>query len=235
VRRKVSELRKGAKPMDDLPNITRCSLFAGIAEQDLGTLLACLSCRRQAYEKGGYILLAGTSVVDIGIVLSGRALALKEDFWGNRTILFEIEPSGLFAESFSCAGNDALPLSVMATETTEVLFLDYRRVVSSCTSACVFHTTLIQNMLQIVARNNIALVEKIEHITKRSTRKKLLSYLSEQARLKGSHSFEIPFDRQELADYLAVDRSAMTVELSRMRDAGLLRFNKNSFELLSEP
>jgi len=197
------------------------------------TLLACLSCRRQTYEKGSYILMAGNRVVDIGIVLSGRALVLKEDFWGNRTILSEIEASNLFAEAFSCAGEEALPISVMATEPTEVLFLDYRRIVTSCTSACVFHTALIQNMLQVVARNNIMLVEKIEHITKRTTRKKLLSYLSEQARLKGSHRFEIPYDRQELADYLAVDRSAMSAELSKMRDAGLLRYHKNTFELLA--
>jgi len=177
--------------------------------------------------------MAGVQVVDIGIVLSGRALALREDFWGNRTILFEIEPSDLFAEAFSCAGAATLPLSIMATETTEVLFLEYRRVVTSCTSACAFHSKLIQNMLQIVAKNNLALLEKIEHITKRTTRKKLLSYLSEQARIKGSSAFEIPFNRQELADYLAVERSAMSVELSNMKDSGLLRYRKNRFELLS--
>ena len=213
--------------------ISKCPLFTGIAESDLEMLLACLSSRRQSYDKDGFVIMAGERVSDIGIVLSGRVLVLKEDFWGNRTILSEIEAPGLYAEAFSCAEEKVFPVSVMATEKTEVLFLDYKRVVTSCTSACAIHAALIQNMLRIISRKNIALVDKIEHITKRTTREKLLSYLSEQARLKGSNIFSIPFDRQELADYLAVERSAMSAELSKMRGAGLINFHKSSFELLA--
>lgn len=219
--------------MSNFSIISKCPLFTEISESDLETLLTCLSSRRQSYEKDGFIITAGGMVSGIGIVLSGRVLVQKEDFWGNRTILSEIEAPGLFAEAFSCAGENVFPVSIVATEMTEVLFLDYRRVVTSCTSACSFHTVLIQNMLRVMARKNIALVDKIEHVTRRTTREKLLSYLSEQARLKGNHIFEIPFDRQELADYLAVERSAMSAELSKMREAGLLNYRKNSFELFA--
>jgi len=213
--------------------MTKCPLFAGIRESNLETLLSCLPSRRKTYEKDSYIFMAGDRALDIGVVLSGRALILKEDFWGNRTILSEIEAPDLFAEAFSCAGEKTLPVSVTVTEETEVLFMDYRRIVTSCSSACTFHAALIKNMLRIMARKNIELVEKIEHITKRTTREKLLSYFSEQTRLKKSRIFEIPFDRQELADYLAVERSAMSAELSKMKDAGLLHYHKNKFELFA--
>jgi len=213
--------------------ITQCPLFAGIEESDLKALLACISSRRQTYKKGGCIFRVGERVANIGIVLSGRVLIQKVDFWGNRTILSEIAAPDMFAEAFSCAGESKLSFTVMATEATEVMFLDYGRIVTSCTSVCGFHTRLIQNMLRIVARKNIELVEKIEHISKRTTREKLLSYLSEQARLKGRNTFDIPFDRQELADYLAVERSAMSAELSKMRGEGLVDYRKNRFELFA--
>jgi len=220
--------------MKKFPIIKKCPLFSGIEESDLIALLSCISGRRQTYKKGGCIVRVGERVANIGIVLSGRVLLQKVDFWGNRTILSEIESPDLFAEAFSCVGESKLSFTVMATESTEVMFLDYGRIVTSCTSACGFHTRLIQNMLRIVARKNIELVEKIEHITKRTTREKLLSFLSEQARLVRSNVFVIPFDRQELADYLAVERSAMSAELSKMQDEGLVNYRKNHFELFSQ-
>jgi len=211
----------------------RCPLFNGIRQADLEKLLNCIPNRRKIYKKGNYILMAGDKNSGMGILLSGRAIITKDDFWGHRSILSEIETTDLFAEAFSCAGENILPVSVVATEASEVLFLDYKQTVSFCSSACSFHAALIRNMLQIVARKNITLVEKMEHITKRTTRNKLLSYLSEQARVRGNNVFQIPFDRQELADYLAVDRSAMSSELSKMKEEGLLNFNKNKFELLA--
>ncbi|GHV49629.1 Crp/Fnr family transcriptional regulator [Synergistales bacterium] len=176
--------------------------------------------------------MAGEDVTAIGIVLSGGVHVLQEDFWGSRAILSHVAPGELFAEAFSCAGVGSLPVSVITTEPSEILFLDYKRVATTCSSSCAFHTGLIKNMMQILAGGNVMLTQKIEHLTRHTTREKLLSYLSEQARQAGQSAFEVPFNRQELADYLSVDRSAMSSELCKMRDDGILRFCKNHFELL---
>ncbi|MDR3053486.1 MAG: Crp/Fnr family transcriptional regulator [Coriobacteriales bacterium] len=215
-----------------IPTLTRCPLFRGINEADLATLLSCLGATRASVAKGGFVFRAGDAARKVGVVLSGDIHIMQEDFWGNRSILARIEPGELFAEAFSCSQIDTLPVSVVATRPSEVLLVDYKRIITTCSSACTFHASLIHNMLRILARNNIGLTQKMEHITQRSTREKLFSYLSAQAKQAGSNRFCIPFDRQELADYLSVDRSAMSSELGKMRDAGILRFEKNRFELL---
>jgi len=214
-----------------LPGVRACTLFAGIADDDLLTMLNCLSAREARYKKGAYIFSAEDEATCAGIVAAGSVHVIKEDYWGNRAILAQVPAGGLFAESFSCAGVKTLPVSVVAAEDAAVLLVDYRRVVATCTNACAFHTALIANMLRVIAEKNVALTEKLEHVTQRSTRAKLLSYLSEQAKESGSGAFDIPFNRQELADYLSVERSGMSAELCRMRDEGLLEFRKNHFEL----
>ena len=220
--------------MKNIFSLINCPLFAGIKLPELEKLLGCIPNRRKTYKKGNYILSEGDRSVSIGILLSGSAFIVREDFWGNRSILSGIGARDLFAEAFCCAGEKTIPVSVIAAETAEVLFLDYKHITVLCSSACSFHSALIRNLLQITARKNMALVEKIEHLTKRTTRNKLLSYFSEQARLKGSHSFQIPFNRQELADYLAVDHSAMSAELARMKKEGLLDYHKNNIELYAK-
>ena len=138
----------------------------------------------------------------------------------------------MFGEAFAYAGVDKLPVSAIAAEESEVLTVQSQRIVSPCSSACVFHTGLIKNLTLLLADRNIALIQKMEHVTQPTTREKLLSYLSEEARLAGKSAFTIPFNREELADYLSVDRSAMSAELSKMRKDGLLVYRKNHFELL---
>ena len=167
----------------------------------------------------------------MGVVLTGSLHIVQEDFWGRRTILTHIGPGELFGEAFAFAELERLPVSAMAAEDAEVLLLDQRKIMSPCPEACGFHSDLVGNMLRILARKNVGLVQKIAHLTRRSTREKLLSYLSIRAREAGSGSFSIPFNRQELADYLAVDRSALSNELSKMRDEGILEFDRNEFEL----
>jgi CRP-like cAMP-binding protein len=222
------------KTFAPLASLSQCPLFAGIAEADWESLLTCLSARRRVYAKGAFILRAKQRTGAVGIVLGGRAHLLKEDFWGNRTLLAEVRAGGLFAEAYAFTG-EALAVSVFAAEKTEALLLDCRRIIATCGSACAFHTALIGNMLRISVRKNMDLVDKIECLTKRTTRGKLLAFLSEQAKRAESNAFAIPFNRQELADYLAVDRSAMSTELSKMREAGILRCQKNRFELLTMP
>lgn len=212
--------------------LTRIPLFRGIASQDLPGMLDCLNARTSAYQKGEVVLLEGQPVRDVGIVLSGKIRIIKEDFMGNRTILAEIPPGGLFAESFSCAGTDRLPVTAVSAAESEILWIDYRRIVTTCSSACGFHTKLIENMLAILASKNILLNQKIRHLARRTTREKLLSYLSDQMERHQSRAFDIPFSRQELADYLCVDRSAMSAELSRLQREGVLKFQRSHFVLM---
>ena len=206
-------------------------IFQGISEEELSSLVKCLGCSFRAYEKGEVVCLAGTFVREIGIVIGGRAHMVKDDAWGNSNIIAEISCGEMFAEAIVCGGVGILPFTVVATADTEVMFIDFQRIISVCTSACVFHALLIRNMIGVIARKNIMLVGKMEHITKRTTRDKLLSYLSEQSKLRHSNSFDIPFNRQELADYLSVERSALSAEMSKLKADGIINYRKSQFTL----
>jgi CRP-like cAMP-binding protein len=212
--------------------LAECDLFAGIAPEQLPALLGCLGTRRRSYRKGEFILRVGGRSDSVGILTCGGADVIREDFWGNRSIIARLGPADLFAEAFVCAGTASLPVSVVSLGDATVLFLDFSRIIGICSNACAFHGTLVKNMLRVLAAKNVALTRKLEDMAQRTTRDKLLSYLSRQALQAGSASFTIPFNRQELADYLSVERSALSAELSRMRTAGLIRCHKSSFELL---
>jgi len=212
--------------------LTKCPLFAEVTEKDIGTMLDCLGAKVARYEKEEYILRAGDKPAWIGVVLEGQVHILREDFWGNRTILTAVEPGDLFAEAFSCAQTPALPISAVAHEDTTVLLVDYARVIATCSTACRFHQQLIRNMVRILASKNIMLMRKMHHITRKTTREKVMSYLSEQATMAGRDRFDIPFNRQELADYLSVERSALSATLSEMKRDGLIDYHKNSFRIL---
>lgn len=212
--------------------LKKTPLFSGIAEGELGALLGCLGAKAAHYEKGRVVFMSGDRITRFGVVLTGQVQVYQEDYYGNRSILAHAGPGALFGEAFACAEIVALPVSVQAQAESMLLFIDCDRLSSPCANACGFHARLIHNLLGIMARKNIALTQKIEHTAKRTTREKLLAYLSAEAQRTKSSRFSIPFNRQELADYLAVDRSAMSAELGRMRDDGLLTFNKNQFELL---
>lgn len=209
-------------------------LFEGIQEQDIKTLLNCLAAKKQNFSKNAFVFSAGDSAAATGLVISGRLQIIKEDYWGNRTIIDLLTRGDVFGEAFACAEMNSIPVSVMASEATEVLLMDYQKLVSVCPSSCPFHTKIVRNMMKILARKNITLMQKMEHITKRNTREKLLSYLSAQALLQRSDHVTIPFNRQELADYLAVDRSAMSAELGKMKADGLIVFQKNNFTLMKK-
>lgn len=211
--------------------LKECPLFLGIEETQLATLLNCLKAMTRKYRKDDFVFVAGDGATAVGIVLSGGVRVLQEDFWGNRAILAHVAPGELFGEAFSCAGRNTLPVSVAASAPSEIMTLDYQRIVTTCSSACAFHTRLIMNMMRVLAEKNILLTRKLEHLSKRTTREKLLSFLSAQAVSAKSTSIEIPFNKTELAEYLCVDRSALSRELSAMRDEGLLQYEKNSFEL----
>jgi len=212
--------------------IKQCPLFAGIEDSNLKALLDCLMAVRRSYKKSEYVFSAGDAIQSVGIVISGSVHILQEDYWGNRTILANIPPGGLFGEAFSCAEIDSLPVSVLTVEKTEVLLIDYKRIITTCSSSCVFHLALIKNMMKLLAQKNIMLTQKMEIVTHRTTRERLLAYLSAQAIKTGKNRFTIPFNRQQLADFLSVERSAMSAELSHMQEDGLISTNRSDFELL---
>ena len=213
-------------------SLTQCPLFAGISGADVESLLRCLSAGHKRFDKNSLIFTEGDEIKNIGVVLRGAVHIMREDFWGKRNILARIETGGIFGEAFACAGIEKLPVSVAAAEESEIMFINAKRIMTGCSSACTFHAVLRNNLTLILARRNVMLTQKLEHITQPTTREKLLSYLSGQSRLAGSGVFVIPFNREELADYLSVDRSAMSAELSKMRNDGLLLCRKNHFELL---
>ena len=212
--------------------LSRCQLFAGLNNQDLIAILACLDARVHGVAKNSAVFSEGEQAVYVGIVLSGNVQIVKEDYYGNRSIVAVAEPGELFGETFACAGVDALPVSVVAVQDSQVMLIDCHRITRSCSNACSFHNQLVLNLLQVVASKNLAFNQKLEILSKRTTRDKLMAYLTGQAKLRGSSSFSIPYDRQALADYLGVERSAMSAEISKLRKDGIIDSAKNHFTLL---
>lgn len=215
--------------------LQKSALFAHIRPEDLSGLLGCLGAKWTHYEKKETILAEGEPAKSIGILLDGTAQVVIVDYFGNRSIVSEVAPGESFGESFACAEVPAVPVNVIANEPCEVVVLDCARVLHSCSNACDFHRQIIFNLMKDVATKNIQFHQKLEITAKRSTREKLMTYLMYQAKKAGSSQFDIPFDRQELADYLEVERSGLSAEISRMRADGLIRNQKNHFELLHKP
>ncbi len=215
----------------NLPNIyaAHIALFDGIGETELSEMLQCLGAVERSYKKGSFILMAGDPLPHVGIVLSGQATVFKTDLIGSRTVLGALEPPQLFAETFVCAEVKTSPVTVEAVTDVAVLLLAFDRILHTCTSCCSHHSALIHNMLRIVAQKNLALNEKLDHMARKTTRQKLASYLIDQATRAGGRRFEIALDRQALADYLSVNRSALSRELSRMNEEGAVDYQRNSF------
>ena len=218
--------------MLDYQIIKKNELFKGIENNNLKSILSCLSAKVSVYKKGEYIYMAGENVYYIGILLKGQVVVLKEDENGNMNILSEISPGEMFGEALACAEIEISSVSVQAVETSEILLIDYKKIIKTCSSACTFHTLLIENMLKILARKTIMLNQKIEIVSKRTIREKLMTFLAIQKNITNSNVFTIPYNREQLSNYLYVDRSAMSRELGKMRDEGLIKFKKNRFEII---
>ena len=212
--------------------LRRCPLFDGIAMEDLSAMMGCIGGRVLAIPKGQPVFREGDPATHVGLVLSGAVQMVREDYYGNRSIVAHIGPAELFGESYACAGLSALPISVVADEDSRVLLMDCRRITVSCSNACAFHSRIIFNLLKLVAMKNIVFDQKIQVTSQRSTREKLMAYLLNQAKLQGSSSFTIPYDRQELADYLEVERSGLSAEISKLRREGVLDSRRNQFTIL---
>ncbi len=212
--------------------LKRTQMFAGVGDDEITSMLSCLGARLFTYKKGEYVLRQGEHLSDITILVEGNLHIQKDDYWGNRSILGQIAVGEMFGEAYVAPESGALLNDVIAVEDSTVIFFDVKRILTTCPTACRFHAIVVQNMFYAISEKNRKLVQKLDHMSKRSTREKLISYLSEEAKRHNSSSFTIPFNRQQLADFLSVDRSAMSNELCKMRDEGLLEFEKNLFRLL---
>ena len=215
-----------------IPILKRTQMFAGVVDDEIASMLSCLGARLKSYKKGEYVLRQGEHLNDIVVLVEGNLHIQKDDYWGNRSILGQISVGEMFGEAYVAPESGALLNEVVAIEDRTVIFFDVKRIITTCPTACRFHAMVVQNMFFAISEKNRKLVQKLDHMSKRSTREKLTSYLSEQAKKQNSASFAIPFNRQQLADFLSVDRSAMSNELCKMRDEGLLEFQKNQFKLL---
>lgn len=212
--------------------LKRTQMFAGVIDDEIYSMLNCLGARLKSYKKGEYVLRQGEHLSDIIVLVEGNLHIQKDDYWGNRSILGQISVGELFGEAYIAPESSALLNDVVAVEDSTIILFDVKRIITTCPSACRFHAMVVQNMFFAISEKNRRLVQKLGHMSKRSTREKLISYLSEEAKKQNTASFTIPFNRQQLADFLSVDRSAMSNELCKMRDDGLLEFDKNQFKLL---
>ena len=218
--------------MNDWIRELNSPLFDGLRPEELIPMLQCIGYRIRSFSKGDIVGFEGENLKHIGIVLSGSVDMVKEDLWGNKTMLVRMRKDELFGETFACGSDSLSVVTFMVSEDAKILFMPFDRVMHSCTMACQFHHRLIENMVKIVADKNRDLMRKIDVVSKRTIREKLLAYLSIQAQAQNSRYFEIPLRRVELAEYLCVDRSALTRELVKMKEDGLIDYDKNCFRIL---
>ena len=195
------------------PIIHSSQLFSGVSKDELPAVLSCLEAKKVSFPKDAFLLRTGDTAESIGLVLSGSVLIIQED------------------AAFACAPGAVLNVSVAAGTDAEVMFLNVKRILTVCSNACGHHGKILRNLLGELAEKNLRLNKKLSHMGQRTTRAKLMSYLSAEAQRLGKHEFDIPFSRQQLADYLAVERSGLSLELGKMRAEGLLDFHKNHFVL----
>lgn len=206
-------------------------LFAGVDTDEISAMLHCLQAQKRICPKGTYVFREGEYIQNLAIPVTGKLFVQQDDFWGNRTILNVLGPGDMFGEAYACPDSGALQTDIIAEEDSIILLFNIQKILTVCSSACRFHTAIVRNLFFSISDKNRLLVQKIGHLSKRTTRAKLLSYLSAEAKQQRSNHFTIPFTRQQLADFLCADRSAMSNELCKLRDEGILTFHKNEFTL----
>lgn len=211
--------------------LKKCVLFNDIADENLLAMLGCMGAVKKEIPKGKVIFATGDRVRELGIVLEGKIQLERIDYNGNRSIVSEAGPSAVFAEIYACSDIDFLPVDVVASEDSVILAVDARRITGTCSNACVFHKQIIFNLLKTVAMKGVLFDRKIEIISKRFTREKLLTYLDMEAKRNGSRRFVIPYSRQELADYLEVERSGLSSEIGKLCREGIIECVRNEFFL----
>lgn len=212
--------------------LSKTVLFRGIQASEIEEMMSCLGARETKYKKGEFIYRTGDLVESMGLVLSGNVHIENDDIWGNKSLLDSVGPGQFFAETYACLPGEPMMVNVLARQDSEILFINIRRVMKVCPNTCAHHSKLIQNLLTLSAQKNLNLSRRIFHTSSKTIRGRLLSYLSSEALRQGKYEFTIPYNRQQLADYLGVDRSALSNELSKMQKDGILITDKNYFKLM---
>ncbi len=207
-------------------------LFRGIEPEEVQSMLECLKAKKRWYRKGEMVFRAGERTASMGVVLSGVISIEIDDVWGNKSLLSRIEPGQIFGETYACLSEEQMMVNAVAAEDSEVLFLDTGRIMELCPQTCPYHGALMRNLVTVLSQKNLGLSRRMIHLTAKSIRGRLSSYLSYESVKQGKREFMIPYNRQQLADYLNVDRSALSNELSKMQREGLLWTEKNRFCLL---
>ena len=217
--------------MDRTEFLARTQLFAGSKPDEIESMLGCLDARERRFARGAYIHRMGDVIKTVGLVLDGSVRVESVDVWGNVSVMGATGPGGLFGEAYAAVPGEPLMVDVVAAKDCTVLFLSLPKVLTTCPHACPHHARASANMTAIIARHSLALSRRILHVAPKTIRGKVLAYLSDMSERASSREFDIPFDRQQLADYLGVDRSALSAELSRMQKAGLIKTNRSHFVL----
>jgi len=193
--------------------------------------LACLNSKVKKYNKGDFIFIEGDFIDSIGIILEGNIKIIREDYFGNKNIIANLFQGDLFGEAFAFSNTNSIPVSVECSTDCIILFLDSNRIISPCEKTCSFHNSLIFNLVHIIAIKNIKLNNKINLLTKPTTRDKVMEFLYSESKKQGSNEIIINFNRQEMADFLSVNRSALSNELSKLKKEQIIDFSKNKFIL----
>lgn len=217
--------------MFDYQFLASTKIFAGSTPAEIEGMLGCLGGRTRRYKAGERIIRMGERISEVGLVISGSVRIESVDVWGNVSVVGICGAGGMFCEAHAAVPDEPLLVDVVAVEDCEILFLMVSKVITTCSHACPNHSRTSANLTQIIARQNLALSQRIFHVTPKTIRGKVLAYLSDQAERAGAREFDIPFDRQQLADYLGVDRSALSAELSRMAKDGILETQRSHFIL----
>ena len=215
-----------------IPILKKTVLFSGVKESEIESMLSCLQAKKYHFKKGEFVLSQGQRLDNILILLDGKLYIQQDDYWGNRSILNVVNTGEMFGESYAAPESGFVMNDVMAVEDSDVIFFDVKKILTVCSSACRFHTAVVVNLVYAISERNRSLVQKLGYMSKRTTREKLIAYLSDEAKRQSSNRFSVPFNRQQMADFLSVDRSAMSNELSKMKNEGLIDFQKNHFILL---
>ncbi len=215
-----------------IPILKNTQLFSGASDEDIEAMLGCLQARLCTYKKGEYVLREGERIERLMMLVKGELHIQRDDYWGNRSIISMVGVGEMFGEAYAAPESGPLLNDVLAVEDSAVIFLDIGKLLTVCPNGCKFHAMAVKNLFFAISEKNRKLVRKLGYMSRRTTREKLIAYLSEEAKRQNSGAFSIPFNRQQLADFLSVDRSAMSNELCRLRDEGLIEFEKNRFRLL---
>ncbi|MBO5955107.1 MAG: Crp/Fnr family transcriptional regulator [Clostridia bacterium] len=220
--------------MENYDLLKNTKIFASASEFECQAMMFCFKTRFKIFAKHSHIIKQGESMEDLVLILKGGAIVENIDHMGDISILMRLHSGDVYGLEDAYAGDDVYKDSVIATEKTMVMFMNKHRVLNPCANRCRRHDIVVKHIMQMVAQNSIQLLDKLTHMSKKTIRDKLLSYFNSLSKKANSNYFEIPFNKTELANFLSVDRSAMSTELTKMKEDGLIDFEKKQFHLIKK-